>query len=395
MIKDFLTISLKSIAHRKLRSWLTILGIVIGISAIIMLITVSEGLELAIKEQFEQFGATTIRVAPKGLRGPPTEVDVLTTKDKQTVEKVKGLEYVSPILLKNAKIEFNKRESSILITGYPAENADPGLKDLSLVPENGRIFRKGESKVVMIGLTIAEDTFEKDISLKHSIKINDEKFRVIGIFEKAGVPNIDQGIYITLEDARDVLDEPKGISLITAKVQDGLDVSKVREDIERKLEKVRDSENFEVFTPEQIIAQLSSILLVVQFFLVGIAAISLFIGAIGIMNSMFTSVLERTRDIGIMKAVGARNSAILSVFLLESGLFGLVGGIVGVLIGIIVAYLIGFVSSQLGFTLLTIKVRPEIAIFTILFSFFIGMLSGYIPARRASKLKPVDALRYE
>ncbi|MAG47338.1 hypothetical protein CL617_01930 [archaeon] len=395
MLKDFLELSLSSIKHRKLRSWLTTIGIIIGISSIIMLITVSEGLELAIKDQFEQFGATTIRVTPKGVRGPPTDTEILTTKDLDTVKKIKGLEYISPILLKNAKIEFNNREISTIVSGYPSEHADPGLEDLSLIPENGRIFSKGESKVTIIGNTIAKDSFEKTISIKNSIRINEQKFRVIGIFERAGVPNIDQGIFITLEDAREVFDKPKGISIITAKVQDGLDIGKIKDNLEIKLEKARDNENFEVFIPSQIIEQLSSILLVVQFFLVGIAAISMFVGAIGIMNSMFTSVLERTKDIGIMKSLGAKNSTILSIFLLEAGLFGFIGGVIGSIIGISISYLVGFIASNAGFTLLKIVVRPELVIVIVLFSFIVGMIAGYIPARRASKLKPVDALRYE
>ncbi|MBS3134196.1 ABC transporter permease [Candidatus Woesearchaeota archaeon] len=395
MFKDIFSISLSSMMHRKLRSWLTIIGIIIGISSVIMLITISQGLELAIKEQFEQFGTNTIRVTPKGIRGPPTETDVLTNKDKNIVEKVNGLEYVSPVLLKNAKVKFNNKEILVLVAGYPSENSDPGLDDLSLIPENGRIFKKGETKVALIGSAISEDSFGKEVSLKNSITINDEKFKVIGIFEKAGIPNIDRGIYITLEDAREIFNEQEGISVITAKVQEGLDISKIRKNIEIKLEKERNNKNFEVFIPEQILEQLSSILAVVQFFLVGIAAISIFVGAIGIMNSMFTSVLERTRDIGIMKSIGAKNSDIMQIFLIESGLFGLVGGIIGIITGITVSYLIGFISSQFGFTLLTIRINPILIILTIILSFLIGMVSGYVPAYRASKLKPVDALRYE
>src|SRR3989344_3867060 len=368
MFKDIFSISLSSMMHRKLRSWLTIIGIIIGISSVIMLITISQGLELAIKEQIEQFGTNTIRVTPKGIRGPPTETDVLTN---------------------------NNKEILVLVAGYPSENSDPGLDDLSLIPENGRIFKKGETKVALIGSAISEDSFGKEVSLKNSITINDEKFKVIGIFEKTGIPNIDRGIYITLEDAREIFNEQEGISVITAKVQEGLDISRIRKNIEIKLEKERNNKNFEVFIPEQILEQLSSILAVVQFFLVGIAEISIFVGAIGIMNSMFTSVLERTRDIGIMKSIGAKNSDIMQIFLIESGLFGLVGGIIGIITGITVSYLIGFISSQFGFTLLTIRINPILIILTIILSFLIGMVSGYVPAYRASKLKPVDALRYE
>ena len=140
--------------------------------------------------------------------------------------------------------------------------------------------------------------------------------------------------------------------------------------------------------------QISQVLGIMQVVLVGIAAISLIVGAIGIMNSMYTSVLERTKDIGIMKAVGARNSDIMKIFLIESGLMGLVGGIFGTALGTIVALIVEKISSQSGF-LLIIRIEYGLLLFGLLFAFLVGMISGALPAYQASKLRPVDALRYE
>ena len=160
------------------------------------------------------------------------------------------------------------------------------------------------------------------------------------------------------------------------------------------MKRKRDDTNFQVVTATQILEQINQVLGVMQFVLVGIAAISLVVGAIGIMNSMYTSVLERTKDIGIMKAIGARNSDILKIFLIESGLIGLVGGIFGILLGSAMALIIGQLSKNAGFSLI-IKIEPLVLIFGLLFAFVVGIISGILPAYQASRLKPVDALRYE
>jgi len=156
-----------------------------------------------------------------------------------------------------------------------------------------------------------------------------------------------------------------------------------------------DEKEFSVYTPKQLLDQLSSILGAIKIILSGIAAISLVVGGIGIMNSMFTSVLERTRQIGIMKAIGATKKDILSLFLIESGLIGLGGGLIGVILGITTAKIVEVVAFNLGFSLLVIKLDFLLIGLVLFFAFFIGMISGAIPAYQAASLKPVDALRYE
>ena len=152
--------------------------------------------------------------------------------------------------------------------------------------------------------------------------------------------------------------------------------------------------DFEVRTPEQILNQFSLILGVVQFILIGIAAISLVVGGIGIMNSMYTSVLERTKDIGIMKSIGATNLSILSIFLLESAILGFIGGIVGITIGSALAVIVDVIAKQAGFSILKITVDYKIILLGLFFAIIVGSISGVLPAYRASKLKPVEALRF-
>ena len=170
---------------------------------------------------------------------------------------------------------------------------------------------------------------------------------------------------------------------------------KSKENNENKLERKRDDENFQVLSASQIAEQINSVLGIIQVVLIGIAAISLVVGGIGIMNSMYTSVLERTKEIGIMKSIGARNSDILMLFLLESGFIGLIGGVFGVLLGSGIGILVGKAAASAGYGILKIKISFGLIMFGLAFAIIIGMISGALPARQASKLKPVDALRYE
>ncbi|MBU4501228.1 MAG: ABC transporter permease [Nanoarchaeota archaeon] len=396
MIADFLKISFMSMRHREVRSWLTILGIVIGIAAIVALISISQGLENAITEQFSKMGVQDIRVTAKGLRGPPTGTGfVLTTADVETVEKVKGVDYVLGLLMQRGEVEYSNKKALLNTMAYPTDLAQQAFIDVDLKFADGRPFSKGDKGNVLLGWNVAKDEFDKEIRVKNNIKIEDKNFKVIGIIEKAGLPTIDDAIIMTLDDSRDLYDVSDEVSAMMVHLLPGVDMEKAADMIHRRLKRARDNENFEVFTPKQILDQLSTILGILEIVLAGIASISLLVGGIGILNAMYTSVLERTKEIGIMKAVGATNANILSLFLLESGFIGAVGGLVGAGVGIGVALAFGGIANQLGFSLLLIKIDLKLIFFALAFAFIVGVISGTLPAVRASKLKPVDALRYE
>ena len=395
MVSPFLITALRSISHRKVRATLTTLGIIIGIASIVALISLNQGLSTAIEEEFEKRGSSLVRVVPMGLRGPPTDADLLTSKDVNVVENVKGLDYVAELLIQNGKVEYNNEKKLLLVNSLPTELIDKLGVDMNLEVEFGRMFKSGESGSAIIGGNFGDNHFNEEIPLRANLLIEEEKFRVIGIMKKTGNSELDNVIYIPLEDGRDIFAKPDGLSIIAARVFDGLDVEVVQEEIRKKLERSRDNENFDVITPKQIVEQLNLILGVLQFVLVGIAAISLIVGGIGIMNSMYTSVLERTKDIGTMKSIGAKNRDILMIFLFEAGVIGLFGGVVGATLGTLLAFSVGLIADQLGFGLLKITFNVGLFAFGLLFAFIVGMISGILPAYRASKLNPVDALRYE
>ena len=391
---EVFVLALSSLKERKVRNWLTILGIIIGIAAIVTLVFVGNGLENAIREQFSKLGISNIRVAPGNLRGPPTGTLGFNNSIVDLVEDVKAVEYVNPALLNFATVEYNNKEEVLMTIGYDTKLSDKGFLDVDLKLEEGRFFRSGEKNGIIIGWKIAHDDFKKEILARSNININNIQFKVIGIFEKTGT-DVDDRIYMPLEDARELFNKRDIVNVFVVKVKDGIDVEEAAEDIKRELQKHYEEEQFTVFTPKQLLSQLKSILGIVTFLLSGIAAISLVVGGIGIMNSMFTSVLERTRDIGVMKSIGATNKQILVMFLVESGLIGLIGGILGVVLGISIAEIVEIIAANFGFSLLAITLNFKIIVFMLLFSFGIGMISGVVPAYQAAKLKPVDALRYE
>ena len=268
--------------------------------------------------------------------------------------------------------------------------------------EAGRLLKKGDNFKAFIGNSVAnKGLFNKKIELGSNIKINDAEFEIIGILKKTGNPQQDRVVIIPEDTLREVLKiDKKKVDVIAVKVQKGIDVNVIANDIEKAMRRDRGlelgKEDFEVRTPQQILETLDTILTIVEIVLIGIAAISLLVGGIGIANTMYTAVIERTKEIGIMKAIGAQNKDILLIFVIESGLLGLTGGTIGIALGIGLSKLVEFMAFKfLGTSLIKALFPWYLIVGSLLFSFLIGTISGLLPARQAASLKPVDALRYE
>jgi putative ABC transport system permease protein len=403
MIIDFFYVSLNSLRRRKLRSWLTMIGIFIGIAAVVSLISLGQGLQDYISEEFEQLGSDKITIAPKGF-GPPGTAGpslILTSKDLGVIENVRGVEWAAGYLVKQGQA-FYKGEAGIgFATGIEPEDMERFTEIGTWGVIEGRILKDGDKYKTVLGNNHAfGDIWKKPLEIGSTINVEGYDFKVVGIMEKIGNPIDDGIIYMTKDILKEVLNVEDEESQILVKTSIGFDPAKVAEDIERKLGKSRGEkegqETFNVQTSEQLLDTFQSIFAVVQAVLVGIAAISLLVGGVGIMNTMYTSVLERTKEIGTMKAIGATNNQILLLFLFESGLLGLIGGLIGVGIGIGLAKGAEYAATAaLGTELLRASMEPWIIIGALSFSFLVGMLSGILPAKQASSLRPVDALRYE
>jgi putative ABC transport system permease protein len=403
MIDEYFRLAFDSIRQRKIRSWLTMIGIFIGIAAVVSLISLNQGLQNAIAEQFISLGSDKIIVqAAGGGFGPPgAAVTVpLTKDDRELIKSVKGVDIAVGRLIRIVKLNFNGEQKFTYAVTVPEDK-----EEINLVIEandyqtlSGKFLESKNKNEIVLGFDVANGFFEQDILVRDKIEIQGVEFKVIGILKKSGNPQKDDSVVIPESALRSIIGIEENYDIIPLKIKLGEDVSQVEERLKKELRKAHNveegKEDFVVETPGQLLDILSNILLIVQGVLVGIAAISLVVGGVGIMNTMYTSVTERTREIGILKSIGARNSNILLLFLIESGLLGLFGGIFGVIIGLAISKSIELIAKQaLGAALLKVEFHLFLIVAVILFASFIGAISGLFPAKQASKLKPVEALR--
>jgi putative ABC transport system permease protein len=401
MIQDYFKIAWKSMRTRKLRSWLTMIGIVISIAVIFILISLSLGLRETIDEQFKQLGSDKFFIQAKGQAGAPGSGGAvqLTLKDANVVEKVSGVKAILYYNAGNAKIESHKEIRYYLTVGVPTEQFDILVEISNLKLDEGRFFKQDDSGKIILGSQYKSGWFSKPIQSGDTILLNEKSFKVVGILKTVGNSFDDKNIYMTFEDSKNLYNSGDRIDFLGAQVNSGENVKDVAEKAKRKLMDYRNVNekniDFIVSTPEEVLSSFNTILNILTGFLVGIAAISLLVGGIGIMNTTYTSILERTKEIGTMKAIGARNSDILLIFLIESGLLGLVGGLIGVILGFGGAKIVEYIVVNYLGTNLIASTNPAIFIGCLGFSFLVGMVSGFIPSYQASRMKPVDALRYE
>jgi putative ABC transport system permease protein len=394
-MKEYLGFAVSSIGHRKLRSWLTIVGIIIGIGAIVALISVSQGLENAVTEQFEKIGSNRIFVTPKGLETGSYKTSPFSDREVEIVEKVVGVDWVNPFIVVSGEGEYgNEKKYLEFLMGINPDGMGEMFEDYDVDLEEGRFLIDSDKYSAVVGNKFAHDLFDKEIGANNRITIKDKKFRIVGVFELMGSEDDDYSIYIPMDTARELFDKRKEITMIDLKVKDGVDINTVAERIERRLDKYRDKDDYLIMTPDQIMRQFGEILTIIQVVLGGIAAISLLVGAVGIMNSMYTNVLERTREIGIMKSIGATNNNIMMMFLVEAALIGFLGGFLGIVFGSLLSFGVGEIAKSQGFLLLKIEIEWLLLIFSLSFAVIVGAISGYLPARQAAKLNAVDAINY-
>jgi len=404
MLADFFKLSLNNLRRRRLRSWLTMIGIFIGIAAVVGLISLGQGLQTAVTSQFATLSTDKLTIQNAGTGfGPPgsTVVEKLNEHDLKIIENINGVEYAIPRLVRIVKIEYNKVGKFKYIGDIPedSELADVVYEAGDLKAKEGRLLRAGDSGKVVLGSNIVKkNEFGKKIEVGKKINIQGKDFEVIGILKKGSSFQVNDVVVMLSEDMKDLLDIDDEIDMIIAQVEEPKEIQEVAERIEKAMRKDRDldlgEEDFSVETPLEAIGAVNDVLTSVNIVVVGIAMISLIVGGIGIANTMYTSVLERKKEIGTMKAIGAKNSDILMIFLIESGLLGLVGGLIGILIGIGLSLGVASIANNyFGTEIITVDISISLITAAISFSFLIGILFGVIPSYQASKLKPVEALR--
>ncbi len=404
MLADLFTYALRNLKKRRLRSWLTILGILIGIAAVVSLISLGQGLEDAITDQFSTLGANRITIQPQGAGfGPPGlgSAVTLTEDDRRVVERATGVSGAAGRILRPVTVEYNRRSRTQFLASLPEDRAQRAVVEqfLNPVPAQGRLLSPDDRGRIHIGSNFAEESrFGIPVEVGRQLTINGHRFTVVGILERTGTPQSDSSIIMNEQDVRRILNLTNEYSFIVAMTERAEDVSFVQEEITRDLRRSRGvrerEEDFTVETSEDVLRTFQDILGIVTAVLAGIAAISLLVGGIGIMNTMYTAVVERTREIGVMKSIGATKKQIQTIFLIESGLLGLVGGIIGVLLGIGLAQLVELIAAQaLGPNVLQASTPLWLILSALTFSFVTGMASGVFPAKRAAELPATEALR--
>jgi putative ABC transport system permease protein len=403
MILDLFKLSLKNIKKRKLRSGLTMIGIIVSIATIFVLISLSLGLKASITEQVRLLGSDKFFIMPRGQLGAPGTGGAvqLTLEDIDVIEKVRGIKQVSYIVVGNAKVEYKSETKYFMVAGLPLDNIDLYIETGAFKADEGKLLKQGNIGKIMVGSDYKyNNVFKKSVKTGDKFIINGKEFQIIGIIAPIGNPQDDKNIYMSFEDFKLLFNSGDRVDQIIAQVQAGEDVKQIADLTSRRLMKFRDvtekTKDFDISTPEELLASFSVILNVITAFLAGVAGISLVVGAIGISNTMYTSVLERTKEIGTMKAIGAKNSSILTIFLIESGLLGLVGGIIGVSLGIGLAKFAEFIAINfLNTTLLRASLNIWLILGSLAFAFLIGTFSGLLPAKQASELQAAESLRYE
>jgi len=404
MIQDFFQLAFKNLKNRGLRSYLTILGIFIGILAVVSLISVGDGLKTAVNSQFGISSTEVMTIQAGGLNayGPPGSgaVKKLTIKDLEEIKKVFNVKRAVRRNIPSGKLEFNDKVVFGVAASIPeGEDRKFVYEQMELEVEHGRLLEDKDTTKILLGYNFYADKvgLDKSVKIGDKILVQDKKFEVVGIVEKKGSFIVDNAVFMNEEPLLNLMNIGDEIDLIVVQVKDKSLMNKTKEEIEKALRKSRGvkkgEEDFEVSTPEAMLDTVNQILTGVQVFVLMIALISIFVGSIGIVNTMTTSVFERRREIGVMKSVGARNSHIFLLFFIESGLLGLIGGILGIIFGILIGALgTAAISSFIGSTT-TLNINFSL-IFSALFgSFFIGSVSGIAPALNAAKQNPVDALR--
>ena len=400
---DGIKYSIKNIFQRRLRSSLTVLSILIGITSIFALVSFGLGIQNYVNTIADEAGRDKLFIQAKGVGAPGTDENFFISQDDiDFVEKIRGVDEITGMYLKAGEIGFRDQDKFNFVAGLDPGQIDFVEEVFTVDVERGRSLKKGDTNKAVLGFNyqLDDNIFDRGVKLGDKIEINDVVFDVVGFYSELGNPSDDANVYLTIPAFESLYDGIKGkFGWGMVRADQGIGSAAVASKIEEKLRKFKDQdpgkEDFFVQTFDDALATFGAVIGVINGVLLLIALISLVVASVNIMNTMYTAVLERTREIGVMKAIGARNNEILFIFVFESGMLGLFGGLLGILLGYWLARLGGNIAAASGFAALQ-PIFPWFLIFGCLFfAFMVGAGAGFLPAIQASRQKPVEALRYE
>jgi putative ABC transport system permease protein len=393
--------SLRNVWNRKTRSFLTVLSIFIGIMTIFIFISFGLGLYEYIEEATAGSSADKVIVMPKGagLAGIDDTFG-LSEEDLEAIDSSSGVYETSGLYIKAAEVKQKTKTKYAFLMGYDPES--PLIMQIwNIGVEEGRDLKKSDDGKILLGYSYSKKNkfFPEAYSLNDKIEVQGQKLRVVGFFEQIGNPPDDSNLYVTKDFIEELYpDENLSYNWVISRVE----INRIDEVIKNIEDNLRDSrdvekgkEDFFVQSFDQMIESYSIVLNIIIGFVILIALISVIVSSINTSTTMVTSVLERTKEIGVIKSIGARNADVFKIFLFESGFLGFVGGVIGVLLGAAIAGTGAYIMDQLGWGFLSPSYSPYLIIGCILFATFTGAISGALPARSASKTRPSEALRHE
>lgn len=398
MSKESINYSLRNIRQRKTRSAFTIISMLVGITTIFIFVSFGLGLYKYIEDVSSASSADKVLIQPKGFGGIGGSF-AFSKSELEAVEKTPGVYSASGTYIQGVEIEKGGIKNYMTLVGYDPKK--PLIMDIfNIDVYSGRKLQPGDKGVILgYNYLLPDKIFPKPYELNDNIILNGKKVKVIGFFESIGNALNDAQIYTTTEFMEELYSNTSlSYNQIVAKV-DSKNIDNVVKDIEKNLRKERGlkegKEDFFVQSFDDMIETYSTALDIVIWFILLIALISVFVSAVNTANTMITSVLERVKEIGVMKSIGAKNSEVFKIFLFESSFLGFVSGVLGVTLGFILSYILGEIIANIGYSFLKPYFPVWLFITCIAFATLTGAISGAFPARKASKTNPVDALRYE
>jgi putative ABC transport system permease protein len=391
--EELITLSLKAIWGNKLRSFLTTLGIIIGVFSIIVLVSIGTGLQSYITKEVSAFGPNLIYVIPGNISSAgPVLTNRITIQDAKTLQrKLEPIAKVAPVIESASTIKYKNKQIKGAYVYGTSSTYPQTMQTIKVV--KGIFFTAGHeqsgSKVAVIGNTVNDKFFKDTNAVGKKIFIGSRLYTVVGVLKKQGTMfgiDMDNIAYIPVTVAKEQFGQ-NIVSEIMVSANDKTLVPIVKKQIKDTLLKRLTEDDFTIETAESTLATISNVTNMLTLALGGIAAISLLVGGIGVANIMLVSVTERTREIGLRKALGAKRRDILLQFLIEAVMISVTGGVIGIALGMIVSFIIAL--------LLVSNVTLWSVLLAFGFSVAVGIIFGMAPAIRASKLNPIDALRYE
>ncbi|MFP4117776.1 MAG: ABC transporter permease [Candidatus Woesearchaeota archaeon] len=404
-MNDVLRYVLNNINRRKMRSFLTSLSILVGIMAIFALVSFGVGVSGYLDEIFEDMGTDKMMIQVRTFGPPGTGSDTFTDDDVRFISRQQGVDIATGLSFSSASVRspLEQRPAQVSVLGVETETRETELvKDLMTVDViEGRWLRRDEEGSAVLGNNYLEANrvFERPLSLRDRITINGQEIQVVGFLDSLGNPEDDSMVILSDSYFDTIFDRGDEYNMIYIQAQPNTDISRIEDNLDESfrehLGQEEGEETFSILAFEDVMETSENILDMIIGLVVLIALISVVVAAINITNTMYTSVLERTKEIGIMKAIGAKNRTIKHIFLLEASILGFFGGLIGIGLGYGIASFGGYVAAEFGYSSLGPEFPLWLVIGCLIFSTLVGALAGLVPAVQASRQEAAESLRDE